>query len=58
VNFLLTIFGFILLIPVVIVAAVLLLGAGAGIITRIFSIEMIGIAAVVLLLMLVKKIFK
>lgn len=57
-SFLLTILAFILLIPIVLVAAVLLLGAGAGLITRIFSIEMLGIVIVVLVFTLIKKIFK
>jgi hypothetical protein len=52
------IFGFILLIPVVIVAAVLLLGAGAGLITRIFSVEVFGAAIIVLLFMFIKRLFK
>lgn len=57
-NIVLAIFGFILLIPVVLVAAVLLLGAGAGIITRIFSIEVLTIVGIVLLIMLAKRLFR
>ena len=57
-NFVLAIFGFILLIPVVIVAAVLLLGAGAGLITRIFSMEVFIIVGIVLLVMLAKRLFR
>lgn len=52
------IFGFVLAIPVVLVAAVLMLGAGAGIITRVFSVEVIGAAVIILLFMLVKRLFK
>lgn len=57
-QFLLTILGAILLIPIVIVAAVLLLGAGAGLITRVFTLEFLGIVVVILIFVLIKKIFK
>ena len=57
-QFLLTVLGFILLIPIVIVAAVLLLGTGAGLITRFFTLEMAGIVVVILIFVLIKKIFK
>ena len=57
-GFLCTILGFILLIPVVIVAAALLLGAGAGVITRVFTGEFLLIVGVILVFTLIKKIFK
>lgn len=57
-QFILAVLGAILLIPVVIVAATLLLGVGAGLITRFFTLEMAGIVIVILIFVLIKKIFK
>ena len=54
-SIILAILGFILLIPVVIVAATLLLGVGAGLITRVFTIEILIVVGIILLFMVAKK---
>ena len=50
--------GFILLIPIVIVAAVLLFGAGAGTITKIFTGEVLLVAGIIFVFTLINKIFR